>query len=154
MKRAKLNGKPIIDATGPMTIKVTRRDVGKAKQGDPTMCALANGALHDQEVISSRIGASVALIEYKKKVVRFSIKPEDQKKIKAFDKANYFQADTYELVPPKVPIGSGTKNHKAKPRVGKKEWKSVHKMAGTRHAQRVVKSEESDIVRAFREAGL
>ena len=124
------------DAKAPLSITVTRRDVDRAVRKDATSCALANGALHCREVISARIGAEIALIEFKDKVIRYGIKREDQKKIRAFDAANYFQPDTYQLVPPRVPLSEKAKQYKAKPRKGNKNWQSVYKSKPVRTVYR------------------
>ncbi len=137
MRSRKLNGKPIVDAAQGMIVRVTKRDVGKAVQKCPNMCAIANGCMHHSDVISARIGGKVALIELKDKVVRYSIKGEDQKKIRAFDAAKYFQSGTYELVVPKIPLGERTRNHSKKKRGPGVEWKDVYRAKPMRHAQRV-----------------
>lgn len=111
-----LNKKPISDATEPFRVKITSRDVKKGSKTNPMSCALARGMTRSDKIVSVRIGAEVALIEYKKEVKRYNLKREDTKKIRAFDNSGYFQPGEYELVPPKKKLGVHTIGHKKKKR--------------------------------------
>ncbi len=133
MKR--LNGKNIVDATEPLAIRVTRKDVNVAKAKSPTTCALAKGCLHDSKVLSARIGVKVALIELDGEIKRYGVLPEDARKIRAFDNAHYFQPGTYTLVPPKTKLGVHTRGHGRKG--DGKPHKDVYRQAPLRHIQRV-----------------
>ncbi len=138
-RATKLNGKVIEDAKENFTFSVTRQDCKKGKQKDPASCALAKGLCRKSGVVSVRIGGRIALVEYKNKVLRFSLKNEDQKKVRAFDAAKYFQPDEYELIPPKVPIGPKTRGHARHKPTGKHggEPKTIYRSTPVRHALRV-----------------
>lgn len=110
-----LAGKPIMDAKAPMKVKVTRRDINKAKKASPMSCALAKGLTRDEHIVSVRVGVKVALVEFKDRVVRFELKPQDTEKIRAFDYARYFEPGIVELMPPKKKLGIHTINHRKKP---------------------------------------
>lgn len=135
VRKRRVAGKELFDATESMDIRVTRRDLKKAKTKDPMSCALAQGCLHDKHVLSARIGVKIALIEMDDRVIRFSVTPEDAKKIRAFDNANYFQPGTYTLHPPITKLGVHTRGH------GRKgngvRGKNVYRQAPLRHVQRV-----------------
>lgn len=98
--RKMLYGKPVLNAEKPFTIRVSARDIKTADKKAPTTCALARGAMHESRVISSRIGQRIALIEFRDRVERYKITPEDSKRIMAFDRAGYFQPGEYTLTPP------------------------------------------------------
>lgn len=131
----RLNGKIVEDAKLPMCVRVTRRDVSGANQKDPTTCAIARGCMHHNRVLSVRVGGRIVLVEYKDKVVRYSLKSEDQRKVKAFDAARYFQPAIYELIPPTIKLGEKTVNHVRKG--DGKRRKDVWRSAPIRHACRV-----------------
>lgn len=109
-----VNGKRIIDATGPMTIEVKKCDIKRARRADPMTCAIARGALNGDKIHSVRIGTRVALVEMKDVALRYSIKPEDTEKIHAFDYAGQFSPGKYTLMPPKIPIEKKRKQYKKK----------------------------------------
>lgn len=95
-----LNGKPIVDATKPLPFKVTRRGINQARVACPMTCAIAKGLTRDKRILSVRIGQKLALVETKLVATRYAIRPEDVRKIRAFDKARYFEPGEYKLVPP------------------------------------------------------
>ncbi len=134
-RKTTLNGKEIVDATEPLTISVTKRDLKKARQRNPMCCALAQGCAHLDGVVSSRIGTKIALIELEDKVQRYAVQPEDTEKIRAFDNANYFQAGTYTLVPPEKKLGVHTVGHHKKYKSGPSE-KRVSQQPPLRHVHR------------------
>ncbi len=131
-----LNGKTIVDATSPLNLRVTTRDVSKATQKNPMTCAVAQGMLHDKAILSVRVGARIVLVEHKDRVVRYSLTKEDQKKVAAFDAADYFQPGPMQLVTPKYPLGHKTnQHHGSKKKSGAR--KSVYHAIPMRHAHRV-----------------
>lgn len=133
-----LNGKPVVNAKSHMVVRVMPKDIKKAIQCDPEHCAIAQGCLHHDGVVSVRIGQRVVLVEQKKQVLRYNLTAQDSKKIKAFDAAGYFQPDVYELVPPKPEPrkqghGPNKGSHKKRPY----HIKSVYRAVPLRHALRV-----------------
>lgn len=138
-KQSKCNGKPLSDATEPMTIMVTARDADRGEKKNPMTCALARGAMHDKHIVAAYIGVKTAVIEFKHSATRFDISKEDVKKIHAFDHAGYFQPGACTLVPPKKKLGIHTVGHRKKSkRIGNSAESKypVHRRSPVRHLQR------------------
>lgn len=106
-----INGKKVIDATEPITIVVTAKDVTKARQRDIGECPLAQSIRKQRDVINPRIGASIALIEFDEVVRRYGYPPRTKDRISVFDQDGGFKPGEYQFVPPRVKIGDrkGTK---------------------------------------------
>lgn len=120
MKRRGLN---VVDATAPLVIKVSQRDIEKATQADAGECAIAKGCKRLPGVGDVRIGASIAFVDYNDRVERYVLAPEDRKRIDVFDEDGYFKPGEYTLLPPPpekkigarvgTKPGSNTRNKKA-----------------------------------------
>lgn len=138
MGHRSIGGKPIRDASEPLTIHVTRKNVRDAKKRAPMTCAIARGLTKDSHVVSVRVGLRIALVEFKKEVVRYGLKPDDSQKIRAFDIAGYFKPDHYTLVPPKIKLGIKTRDH----RNHGKRGQHVSRKTPMRHVWRVKETQK------------
>ena len=117
------NGLEVRDATAPLTVKVTQKDIDQAVQRDPETCAVARGCKRMKDVIDVRIGATTAFVDRGNYIERFVIDPDDRKRLAVFDRDGYFAPGTYRLLPPpeerKIGAragqksGSNTRNRKA-----------------------------------------
>jgi hypothetical protein len=135
-KTCSLGGKPIRDAKTSFKVRVTKRDVNKAKQARSMSCAIAKGASRTANIVSVRIGVKVALIEFKDHVERYEIQKGDTERIRAFDYAKYFQPGTIELMPPTRRLGIHTVNHKKKPNPSGPSGLHVKRRTPLRHMWR------------------
>jgi len=84
-------GKQIYDSDYPLKIHVRAGDIETARRKDPAACALARCVIRDKHVMSARIGAKFALIEYQSHYERYSVVPI-AKAISVFDKHGVFIA--------------------------------------------------------------
>lgn len=120
-------GKPVVDATEPLVVKVFPRHIKAAQPCDEEHCALAQSIKTQRGVIDCRVGNGTVYVEKKDHYVRYVMDKETRKKIDAFDKAGYFQPGTYTfsapLVRQRIGARAGTKPGSNK-RTGKA--KSVH----------------------------
>lgn len=135
------NEKPIVDAKKPLTINVMRKDINKADQCNPQACAVAQSLKRIKGVKEVRVGSRIVLVEKSKEVTRYSLTPEESRKIRCFDNAGYFEPDTYLLTKPHIKLGArrGTKCSGSNIRKGKA--KSVYNAPPLRHALRTKKVE-------------
>lgn len=99
MRRRK---KPVVDATAPMVVKVTQRDIDRAIQGDPENCAVALGCKRKPGVADIRVGATTAFVDYADRVERYVIDRDTRERLAVFDRDGYFAVGTYILNPPPV----------------------------------------------------
>lgn len=97
MRRRDLN---VVDATTPLVLKVTQKDIDQAVQRDAGECAIARCALRQKGIVDVRIGASRAFVDYDDRVERFVIDRETSQRLAVFDKDDYFAPGTYILQPP------------------------------------------------------
>jgi len=115
-------GKRVVDATKPVTITITPRDVAKGDNKNPSGCAAAMAAKHSiAECISARVHIGRVYIEQDKKWVRYNTPDPLKQEIIAFDRGGTFAPGEYTLRPISVnetaegrrrnaegPRGSGT----------------------------------------------
>lgn len=92
--------KVVINATHPLTFKVTRRDLNRCAKWTGVAAVLVMALMSDKTVLSAKIGKSVALIERETCYERYSISKELQRKIDAFNKAIYFEPGDWTFLPP------------------------------------------------------
>jgi hypothetical protein len=94
------NDLDVIDATAPLTLKVTQHDIDTATPRDAGACALARCALRQRGVVNVRIGATTAFVQYHDHVERYVIDKADRPRLTVFDKDRYFAPGIYTLLPP------------------------------------------------------
>ena len=100
------HNKPLIDGSEEFRVRVMPKDIRRATPREPSSCAIAQGLLRSKEVQSVRVGACYVYVEFKDRVERYELSTEDKKKVRAFDKAIYFEPSTYYLQPPKKKLGA------------------------------------------------
>lgn len=93
-------GKRVVDATKPVTIKITPRDIASGDNKNPSSCAAAKAAKHSiEECISARVHIGRVYIEQDKKWVRYNTPDSLKQEIIAFDRGGSFAPGEYTLRP-------------------------------------------------------
>lgn len=93
-------GKRVVDATKPVTIKITPRDIADGNNKNPSSCAAAKAAKHSiEECISARVHIGRVYIEQDKKWVRYNTPDSLKQEIIAFDRGGSFAPGEYTLRP-------------------------------------------------------
>lgn len=132
-----LAGKPISDAKIPIDIYVSKKDGAKGKKRNPMSCAIARSMLNKEHVVSVRIGAKIALVEYKDRVIRYGLDNDDSDKIRLFDRTKYFKPGRVHLIPPKTKLGVDTVKHQKKKNAHSGPSGGVKRRPALRHVWRV-----------------
>jgi hypothetical protein len=95
-----INGKRVVDATKPVTISITARDVANGDNKNPSGCAAARAAKHSiEDCISARVHIGRVYIEQEKKWVRYNTPDSLKQEIIAFDRGGSFAPGEYVLRP-------------------------------------------------------
>ena len=93
-------GKRVVNATKPVTITITPRDVASGDNKNPSACAAAKAAKHSiEECISARVHIGRVYIEQDKKWVRYNTPDSLKQEIIAFDRGGTFAPGEYILRP-------------------------------------------------------
>lgn len=80
-------GKRVVDATKPVTINITPRDIAAGDNKNPSSCAAAKAAKHSiEDCISARVHIGRVYIEQEKKWVRYNTPDSLKQEIIAFDR--------------------------------------------------------------------
>jgi predicted DNA-binding transcriptional regulator AlpA len=98
-KRAKELGIPVIEARVPVRVTVTNQDVVSATKKSSKQCALARASARLPEVKAGYFFRTTAYLEYRDKMIRYSLPTSVQKEIVSFDRARLFAPGTYQLSP-------------------------------------------------------
>jgi hypothetical protein len=93
-------GKRVVNATKPVTITITPKDVATGDNKNPSSCAAAKAAKHSiEECISARVHIGRVYIEQEKKWVRYNTPDSLKQEIIAFDRGGTFAPGQYVLRP-------------------------------------------------------
>lgn len=98
-----INGKKVVDAKKPATIRITPKDVAAGDNKNPSSCAAARAAKHSiEDCISARVHIGRVYIEQKDRWVKYQTPQALRTEIIAFDKGGSFQPGEYTLkaIPP------------------------------------------------------
>lgn len=98
--RAKKLNLKVIDSEKPLVIAVTGHDVVNALKSDSKRCALARAAERIPGVLHGYFFRTTAYLEYKNKMIRFTLPMSVQKEIVSFDRAQIFAPGVYQLSSP------------------------------------------------------
>lgn len=96
-KRADELGLKVVDADKPLMLEVKRGDIDKATPKSSKVCAFARACERSMPVEAAFFFKSVAWLEYKDKIVRYSLPPSMQKEIVAFDRNRTMEPGVYRL---------------------------------------------------------
>lgn len=98
VKTHKYEGLPVVDATSPIEIHITRSDVNHAKKSDPANCAAAIACKreHKKEV---RIFLTTAYVKEKNHWTRYAVPQRISREIISFDRGSDFVPGDYKVSP-------------------------------------------------------
>jgi hypothetical protein len=95
-----INGKRVVDATKPIKITITPKDISKGDNKNPSGCAAAQAAMHSvPDCISARVHIGRVYIEQEKRWVRYNTSDALRTEIVAFDRGGQFEPGEYTLRP-------------------------------------------------------
>jgi len=126
-----INGIQVLDATKPMKITITDRDITRGDTKDPAACAAALACKRDLNATEARVHIGRTYVKINNKWTRFNTPKSMRGEIIAFDRGGTFMPGEYTLLPPHhsnkrtVPRAK-----KPKPRIAK--IKRYHTVAGIR----------------------
>lgn len=99
LKRAAELGLPIVDGLDPMLIAITQSDVLSALKANSKQCALSRAATRVAGVQAAYFFRTRGYLEYRDRMVRYSLPPSVQKEIVSFDRCKMFAPGVYQLTP-------------------------------------------------------
>lgn len=144
----RINGKKVVDASGPLKITITPRDAALGKNKDPGACAAARAIVRgykDEGAKAARVHIGRTYVEYDDKWVRYKTPDALKTEIVSFDRGAKpeFVAGEYKLLrmnpcdrlgarPPEKKIG-GPKETRHKPRIARRKIaRVIHQIEGVR----------------------
>jgi hypothetical protein len=115
----KIGGLPVIDATEPLKLRVTKADIARASVKKPDDCAIARACRRQLHVLEARIHLTRAYLRMDdEKWVRYETPRLARDEIIAFDRGGTFEPCHLTLTPARFKIGErhpgGTAKYKAK----------------------------------------
>lgn len=99
----RINGKKVVDASGPLKITITSRDAALGKNKDPGACAAARAIIRgykDEGAKAARVHIGRTYIEYDDKWVRYKTPNSLKTEIVSFDRGSKpeFMTGDYKLL--------------------------------------------------------
>ncbi len=95
----KINDMPVVDATKKLQISITKKDIVKGDNKNPSMCAAAQCLLRLPKVTAARVHLKRTYVQIDKKWVRFDTPSSLRSEIIAFDRGGSFEPGTFTLGP-------------------------------------------------------
>lgn len=141
-----INGKKVVDASGPLKITITPRDAALGKTKDPGGCAAARAIIRgykDEGAKAARVHIGRTYIEYVDKWVRYKTPDALRTEIVSFDRGTQpkFMAGEYKLLrmspcdrlEAKRPKVGGPKETRHKPHIARRKIARItHQIEGVR----------------------
>jgi hypothetical protein len=137
----RINGKKVVDASGPLKITITPRDAALGKTKDPGGCAAARAIIRgyrDEGAKAARVHLGRTYVEFDDKWVRYKTPAPLKAEIVSFDRGTKpeFMAGEYKLLrmapcdrfgkrPAESKI-AGPKETRHKPRIARRKIARVH----------------------------
>ena len=134
----KINGIKVVDASKPVILTITARDVTKGDTKDPGACAAAQACMRELHAIAARVHIGRTYLQFKDKWVRYETRDALRNEIIAFDRGGSFAPGKYVLgaVRPSQVKHRGLHQggpSPSKPRRLKKKRAAPHTVTGIRH---------------------
>jgi hypothetical protein len=129
----RINGEKVVDATKPLKLTITDRDVSLGNTKDPGACAAARACMRETHATAARVHVGRTYLKIGEKWVRFNTGAALRSEIVAFDRGGKFEPGEYKLSPPQPSHRASGKRQGTTPtrRTGKKRAKP-HIMTGVR----------------------
>src|SRR5512143_3798986 len=93
----KINGLPVVDATKPVRLHITKSDVVKGRTKDPGGCAAAVACCRQLKATEARIHVSRAYVRFNGKWLRYETTQPLRGEIVTFDRGGRFEPGDYML---------------------------------------------------------
>lgn len=134
----KINGLPVVDATKPLNLVITKRDVSLGATKDPGACAAARSLCRLPEIDEARVHLGRTYIKSGKKWIRYETPKAVRTEIVAFDRGGSFEPGEYIFgaIRPSHRNGrqQGSTKSQTKPAGAKKKRRAKpHVVSGVRH---------------------
>lgn len=132
---SKINGLPVVNATKPLAIEVTPRDVKSGDTKDPGACAVALACMH-MGYTEARVHLARTYLRLGNKWLKFRTPQSIRTELISFDRGGDFQTGTYILsaIQPSGRTGKAhgvTKARKRRQRPGQ-QTRPYHMVSGVR----------------------
>jgi hypothetical protein len=134
----RINGKKVINATKPVVLHISERDVASGAVKSPAGCAAALACLRQLKAANARVHLGRTYVEIGDKWVRFQTPQSLRAEIVSFDRGGAFDPGDYTLrvmTPNRIPAGKrqGGKSDNIRPRKPVKiARRSYHVTTGVR----------------------
>lgn len=134
----RINGIPVVDATKPLKITITKRDVTRGQTKDSGGCAAAQAIMREMHASAARVHIGRTYVKADDdKWMRFETPPSLRAEIIAFDRGGSFEPGTHVLkkLRPSHFTGKrqGSASRNARPRTATKRARPKHVVTGIRH---------------------
>lgn len=96
----KINGLPVFDATAPVKLIVTPKDVAKGDTKDPAACAAAQSAIRLLHADEARVHLGRTYLRFGKRWTRYQTTEAVRAEIISFDRGGKFAPGEYHLSAP------------------------------------------------------
>ena len=96
----KIKGLKVVDATNPVDIHITTKDVQTGGVKDPFGCAAAKACVRDLKVTEAKVHLGRVYLRKSDRWVRYMTPQSLRTEIIAFDRGGGFDAGDYTLKPP------------------------------------------------------
>lgn len=113
-KVTSLDGCPIVDATKPIIVKITKRDIAKAKRRAPDCCVAAQALI--RSFGKAKVHLTRTYVKKGNKWLRFQTSIHLKHEIIAYDRGGQFATGEYALLPMPSYMKSTGKRQGSKPK--------------------------------------
>lgn len=102
MTRQRIEGMPVVDATRPLTLHITPRDIEISIKREPTSCAAAAACLRQFDIVAARVHLTRTLLQINGRWVRYITPRTLRQEIITFDRGGVFEPGDFTLKPAPV----------------------------------------------------
>lgn len=100
MNIKQIDGYPVVDATEPLILEVTRRDITKGEPQEPDSCAIARACKRTLDIIEARVHLSRTYLRTSDgEWLRYFTPQAARTEIVAFDRGGTFEPGEYRFPP-------------------------------------------------------
>ena len=92
-----INGTKVVDATKPLEVTITAKDVAKGKTKDAGACAAALAVMRQCHASAARVHVGRTYVKMDDKWVRFETPPSLRAELIAFDRGGSFEPGKHTL---------------------------------------------------------
>jgi len=121
--RDELGGKPIVDASEPLTLTIEPVDIRRADAMDPSNCGAARAIIRQEHVKAARVYRSVIFVEFRDHIERYKTPSRLRQETISFDRGTdaKFMPGDYCLLPPPESQRLGSEHYRKNIKTGGKD---------------------------------